>query len=444
MKKSLLFAVAVCFAMGMNAQVIKHNSNITAIQQTSQFANVQYNAAAVKAQPAKLTVDVNARQAAHKANALKVSRPQGEMMGKYYEPFVEGDVTLSLPVNLETATTAEGETYVEISGLFRGFGQSVVGFYDAEAGTLTVPAEQYVGDFDYNGTPLCLVVYGCEDAGDGEHLNFLGDFNEDGSLGEGGLDDLVFNVVEEEGSTFLIMETGWCLMAYTSLDEDGENLGTLTYSFDGETLNQCNWGVSFYGSYLTGNSSNPWSEWERKQAPVYAELFDDSVVFYGFENQFTIEIGLDAATGSCTLPNQPVYVEGDKTFGVHVLVPNAEGKLVVTNGEAELPGVYMPENEYVGLYTRDEAGETTDDYFLLCTEYEEGVGAYMLGEYVAVEFCSMNSPVADQVIPDLVDGINTVLAPAATAKKGNFNLAGQRVNTYTKGINIENGKKVVR
>lgn len=435
MKKSLLFAVAVCFAMGMNAQVIKH-SNISASQQATQFTNVQYNAATVKAQPAKLSVDVNARQAAHKANALKVSRPQGEMMGKYFEPFTSGDVTLSLPVSLETATSAEGETYVEISGLFRGWGQSVVGYYDAEAGTLSVPADQYVGDFDNNGQSLCLVAYACEDAGDGEHINLLGDFDEEGNLGEGGFDDLVFNVVEEDGSTFLIMDTGWILVAYTALDETAESLGTLTYDFDGETLNQCNWGASYYASYVGGSG---WTDWEHKVEPIYAEKFDDSVVFYGFEDQFTLEVGLDGDARSCSFPNQDVYLQQDKMFGVHCI--SADENREVTNGEYELPGVYMPENDYVGLYTRDENDEIVDDYFLICTEYEPGVGAYMIGEYVSAEFCAFNSPVAEQVIPDLL-GIDTVLAP--TAKAGRYNLAGQRTNTYVKGINIENGKKVVR
>lgn len=435
MKKSLLFAVAVCFAMGMNAQVIKHSSNISATQQTAQFSNVEYNVAAVKAQPAKLTVDVNARQAAHKANALKVSRTQGEMMGKYYEPFTRDDVTLSLPVNLETATTSEGDTYVEISGLFRGWGRSVVGVYNAEEGTLRVPADQYVGDFDNNGQNLYLVCYGCEDAGDGEHLNLRGDFDENGNLGEGGFDDLVFNVVEEDGATFLIMETGWILVAYTALDESAESLGTLTYDLEGEVLNKCNWGVNYYGVYLNAGG---WGDWENKVEPIYAEKFDDSVVFYGFEDQFTLEFGLDAANHSCTLPNQDLYLEGDKMFGVHAITDARE----VTNGEYELPGTYDPDNNYVGLYTRDENGDAKSHMFLICTEYEPGVGAYMIGQFDALEFCSFDSPIADQVIPDLL-GIDTVLAPT-TEKAGRYNLAGQRVNTYTKGINIENGKKVVR
>lgn len=436
MKKSLLFAVAVCFAMGMNAQVIKHSS-ISATQQTTQFSNVQYNAATVKAQPAKLNVDVNARQAAHKANGFKKAPAQGQMMGKYFEPFTNGDVTLSLPVTLETATSSEGDTYVEISGLFRGWGQSVVGYYDAEAGKLSVPADQYVGDFDNNGQNLYLVAYACEDAGDGEHINLLGDFDEEGNLGEGGFTALEFNVVEEDGNTFLIMETGWILVAYTALDETAESLGTLTYDFDGETLNQCNWGVSYYASYVGGSG---WSDWEHKVEPIFAEKFDDSVVFYGFEDQFTLEVGLDADSRSCTFPNQDVYLQQDKMFGVHCI--SSEGK--VTNDEYELPGVYMPENDYVGLYTRDENDEVVDDYFLICTEYEEGIGAYMIGEYVSTEFCSFDSPVAEQVIPDLLNelGIDTVLAP--TVKAGRYNLAGQRTNTYVKGINIENGKKVVR
>lgn len=435
MKKSLLFAVAVCFAMGMNAQVIKHTNNISASQQTSQLSNAQYNTTAVKAQPAKLTVDVNARQAAHKANALKVSRPQGQMMGKYYEPFTSGDVTLSLPVTLETATSSDGETYVEISGLFRGWGQSVVGYYDAEEGTLRVPADQYVGDFDNNGQNLYLVAYACEDAGDGEHINLLGDFDEEGNLGEGGFTDLVYNVVEEDGSTFLIMDTGWILVAYTALDETAESLGTLTYDFDGETLNQCNWGVSYYASYV-GNGG--WSDWEHKVEPIYAEKFDDSVVFYGFEDQFTLEVGLDADNRTCSFPNQDVYLQQDKMFGVHCITHDTRE---VTNGEYDLPGVYMPENDYVGIYTLDENNEIVDDYFLICTEYEPGVGAYMIGEYVTTEFCSFTSPIADQVIGDII-GINSVLAP--TAKTGRYNLAGQRINTYTKGINIEAGKKVIR
>lgn len=417
MKKFLLFACVACCAMSMNAQVNMNKVDATNLQEM----NVTNFKAAKAAQSASASVAA--------APAQKVAVCEGKdnshtLYGKFIEIFPEGDLVYGNNVITEPEVDAEtGAPLVKFSGTFKGWGQEVYGIYDKDAKTVTVPAEQFVGTADYNGMELYLYAFQALPSEEEGKLNLGGEWDEEGNLIE--WHDLVYDVkTDDNGALYLeLQEGGWCLLAVDGMGEDAQTLGVWTSDLEGHMLNKANWTAHYYACYV---GASGWGEWEEKNEDVYVEKFDDAMIVNGFEGQFVFEVGLDAATNYAGLQNQDVFYYGslDRMYSIWGV-----DKSITNDYDFTTEGYYDSEKEYVAFYDM-ESGKGKQIY--ICTPYEEGVGAYMLGTFDGIELWSMCGEL----------GIDTVLAP--DTKKGNYNLAGQRVNTYTKGINIEAGKKVVR
>ena len=428
MKKFLLFAFVAC-AMSANAQKVVNLNNVQSANLVQMTANNSFKAAKAAQAAQSNSVSVAA------APAQKVAVCEGKdsshsLYGKFIEIFPESDITIGNNVLSESEIDPEtGAQLVKLTGTFKGWGQEVYGIYDEDAKTVTIPAEQYVGTADYNGMELYLFAFQALPSEEEGKLNLGGDWDEEGNLL--GWHDLVYDVKTNDAGTIYLelQEGGWCLLATDGLDEDSQTLGVWTSDLEGHMLNKANWTAHYYACYV---GAAGWGEWEEKKEDVYVESFDDAMMVNGFDGQFVFEMGLDAAAGTCSLGNQDVfyYPSYDRMYSIW---GTTDAREITNYYDFAMTGFYSAENEYVALYNMEtQQGKQ----FYICTQYEEGVGAYMLGTFDGLELWSMCGPEGAK------DGIDTVLAP--NTKKAIYNLAGQRSNTYVKGINIENGKKVVR
>lgn len=425
MKKILLFAFVAC-AMSANAQKVVNLNNVQSANLVQMTANNSFKAA-VAAQASTASV---AAAPAQKVAVCEGQDSSHSLFGKYIEIFPEGDIVVGNNVLAESEIDPEtGDQLVKFNATFKGWGQEVYGIYDEAAKTVTIPAEQYVGTADYNGMELYLFAFQALPSEEEGKLNLGGDWDEE----TGDLiawHDLVYDVKTDDAGTIYLelQEGGWCLLATDGLDEDAQTLGVWTSDLEGHMLNKANWTAHYWACYV---GANGWGEWEEKHDDVYVELFDDGMMVNGFDGQFVFEMGLDGAAGVCTLPNQDVfyYAPYDRMYSVW----GVDGQSITNYYDFAMTGVYNADKEYVALYDMEtQKGKQ----FYICTQYEEGVGAYMMGTFDGLELWSMCGPIGSD------DGIDTVLAP--NTKKAIYNLAGQRSNTYVKGINIEAGKKVVR
>lgn len=422
MKKFLLFAFVAC-AMSANAQKVVNLNNVQSANLVQMTANNSFKAAKA-AQAATTSV---AAAPAQKVAVCEGKDSSHSLFGKFIEMFPENDLVIGNNVLSESEIDPEtGAQLVKLTGTFKGWGQEVYGIYDEDAKTVTIPAEQYVGTADYNGMELYLFAFQALPSEEEGKLNLGGDWDEEGNLL--GWHDLVYDVKTDDAGTIYLelQEGGWCLLATDGLDEDSQTLGVWTSDLEGHMLNKTNWTAHYYACYV---GASGWGEWEEKTEDVYVEQFDDAMMVNGFEGQFVFEVGLDAANGVASLQNQDVwyYASRDLMYSIW----GVDDRNITTSYDFATTGIYDAEKEYVAFFDM-EANQGKQIY--ICTLYEEGVGAYMMGTFDGIELWSMCGPVGA--------GIDTVLAP--NTKKAIYNLAGQCSNTYVKGINIENGKKVVR
>lgn len=432
MKKSLLFAFVACCAMSVNAQSIKNHLSANKAEVT--FAAPAFNKASV----AKSSVAAPTVAAAPKKSPVVCDNTDSShsVWGNYKEimAFEEYTGAASVTVELEEA---DGVKWAVMRGLFRGFGEEVYGVYDEEAKTITVAPEEYVGMYNYQGQDLYLYVYSVEAADEENSFNYRGEFDEEGNVVE--LYPVVFNVEETEDGLVVAMPEGqgWFLNAYSGLDEDAEYLGGFVAGME-ETLHKTN-AVAQY--YFSEPADGGWTEWAEDLEEYYVEKYDESMMIYGVRDQFVIEIDYDKATGEASLANQPVWHNSnpDFWFGVHGCYIDGKNLKVGEGDDFSVPGVYSDEKDYLALYDFNVEGDPQAQYFYICSDVDSDGRGYFYSIFTSFEVFGM----CGQAFKDTFsDGIDTVLAPSA--KSARYNLAGQRTNTYVKGINIEGGKKVVR
>lgn len=434
MKKSLLFAFVACFAMGASAQSLKHNISAKSAEVT--FAAPVVNKAAVAQKAAALADQamVGPAKARKKVAVCDNTDSSHSVWGTYYEILPFDEFTGGLPVTVELETDkSTGDQYAVMSGLFRGFGSEVYGIYDKAAKTITIPAESFVGTYNYQGQELYLCVYSVEAGEEEDSFNYRGEFDEEGN--PIALYDVVFNVVETEDGLQAVMPEGqgWFLNAYSGLDADAEYLGGFAAGMD-ETIHKANYWV---GGYITEVGDGGWTDWAETEEQVYVEKYDESLMVYGLRGQYVVEFGIDPAAGTCELVNQPLWYYDSQNFWFSIHGCYVDGnRIMLGDDDYTMTGMYSDEAEYLAMFDENEQGE----YFYICSDLDADGRGYFDCCWSGFELYSMCGRVGQELHP--ADGIDTVLAPSAKAAR--YTLAGQRTNTYVKGINIEGGKKVVR
>ncbi|GEM_PF-5171592 len=425
MKKTLLFATAIAFAMSMNAQSIQTVSKVQPMSLERAAINAPVINKELKAVPANLDVNNTRPVVTTKRHAAAPARvAQNDLYGTYLEDYnyEEAGVVYSFPVTVDpyeyTDENGQTTTYVQINGGYTGWGEAAVADFGlSEEGKLTVYGGQEVGVYN-DQYPLYLFAAYTTDEGFDIATDETGEYYA----------DLVYSVNEDENGTYLSLDNeGWVILAY---DPSAESfLGYVNYSLDGHVLNAANAKVSYYVAVPT---SAGWGDWEEKQDDAFVENFGDACTAHGFYQQFVLNFNLDAENYKATVPNcQPMYYysSNDLMFSFYAIHDNA---IDCTDDSYESVGYYDPSTDYIVMGDiNTETGDVNEwDYFAFCTPYEEGVGAYWMGEFVCLEV------IPYEIIPE---GINTVLSTEAS--KAVYNLAGQRAKSTDKGILIQNGKK---
>lgn len=432
MKKSLLFAFVACCAMSVNAQSIKNHLSVNK-------AEVTFAAPAFKAAIANKSVAAPAVAAAPKKSPAVCGGTDSShsIWGNYQEIMAFDEFTGASHVTVELEE-ADGVKWAVMRGLFRGFGSEVYGVYDEKAKTITIAPDEFVGVYNYQGQDLYLCVNSVEAAEEEGYFNYRGEFDEEGQPIE--LYPVVFNVEEtEDGLVLDIAEGGWFLNAYSSLDEDAEYLGGWAADADGETLHKAN-ARSKYFFCEVGDGG--WTDWAPAEEEYYVEKYDESMMIYGVRGQYVIEVGYDKATGDAEIVNQPLWYYSSQNlwFGLHGCYIDGQYIRVGEGDDFAIPAVYNDELDYLAVYDRYVDGDPVGQYFYICSDLDDDGRGYFDSIIADLEVFGMCGQAFKEEFPE--EGINTVLAPSA--KSARYNLAGQRTNTYVKGINIENGKKVVR
>lgn len=417
MKKFLLFTVAVSAAMTMNAQAIQKVSaqsiQVPAIGSVMQKNGLAFNAN-VKAVEASSKVE-KVRTAIATGKATKSAAPAMQSLyGSYVECITsyagedisygeEHSVTLT-PYEYTDPETGETAMYINIVGICGGY-SDVIGEYSAEDGLIYVPAQicyqhETYGEFDL----FCI------------------------SEGETGYDiteEITYTVFEEDGVRYLQQNEAGLLIYMADYSEQQGSQQNWMVGWDTYCIST---NARLYFSEYDSNSKS----WTDMQIETFVEDWGDAMSIYNFcdrNAQFSISINDDYTFNSQCPQDIFYYTSQNDWVKMYSYYWNeneeAENELTWTGFIGD-NGVYV-----FGLPLED--GNMDWNYFF------PGFagGDYWFGKiYAAVQLVPYNSEYAES------DGIDTVVAPEFA--KTIFNLAGQRVNTYTKGINIENGKKVLR
>lgn len=418
MKKVLLLSLSVCAVLSASA--------IDRTVKMAQKANVSlqqsYSPLKSYATIAKESLNIGSSKVKAKLPAID------DIYGLYVsESTDEGDGTIAFAVssNIELIKINEtdpetGDIYnVEIDGLFGN--SDVIGYYDSEAGTITIPA-QYCYEHPSYGL-----------------LAFYGVTSFDEEQGYGLEDQLVLQVQEDENGFYFEPAEGY--IGYCSIFTEGQYANyIMEVCYNDVIINPANY-------IVTGESRNALtndSEWEDlDDYGVFLEMINDETMFiHGFMGMGNVEVKFDE-TGLATIPTyQPVRfanVDGAYQYVGAPVAWDVDGNSISINNDRECV--------YAGWYTFtfNATGEQVTGFALYDGREEVGTGweYYSLGvEGMRGGFgplCVLTLITENQNAAGIHELSNPVLKKPAT-----FNLSGKRVGKNAKGLLIENGKKVLR
>ena len=168
-------------------------------------------------------------------------------------------------------------------------------------------------------------------------------------------------------------------------------------------------------------------------------------------SEFSAEEGLSASAQ--TMPLMPIHIESGKYPGIGYYL-----------GGMQMPGTYLNDQGF-GPQPYSACSQAADDYFgaglyqnsLVFYIPEDDPGHISFGVYKAYD---ENTPGGDWIVmdnwrlkyyggemldPDGIKGIESdEIKTVTTASKGIYNMLGQRLSKAQKGVNIINGKKVIK
>ncbi|MCQ2293081.1 MAG: hypothetical protein MJZ54_03505 [Bacteroidaceae bacterium] len=421
MKKLLLITLTLLCAVTLSAatQVSRFKVNVKSTLLQKANINKTQKCAAFAAQGIK-----SPRLSANKAAAKRVVHhlPTLENLAGAYVEDTPGSndgidyATYCSSVDLvDTLAVDEesGEQYnVAIHGLCQGIAD-VLGQYDPEDGTLTIPAQYcYYNEEDLQVT-LAYIVGIAEITEQGYNTS----------------DVLVLRVEEDENGFYITLdpdyEIGWGIVC-----EEGQYANYIVGVGDDLVLNPANYATEFSTIDITLPDSE--KAWEDNEAYVFLEDLGDELIVHGFcggyNNSLTVkgEGELAFRTGQ-----KVVYSEGDGAW-IGFYTFDEDGWFLCSD-EHECPIVIGGSGTiYYGSVNEDN----TINWDYLCMGYYDHEAEEPQGLWTGIEYAAV------KLIPWEVymEGVNTVLAPNANSNS-RFNLQGQRVNTLNKGVNLWNGKK---
>lgn len=442
MKKFLLLSISVCATLTMNAQARK----VASIEGLKlQKATVSMPAMSRCNEYGQATVKAINEQARPSKKAKAKLPEASDIYGMYVlDNTDEGDGATSFTQSANVTLTEchevdpeTGEVYnVLVTGLFSGFFDAyfgvtaeVLGQYDAEARTLTIPFQGCHEDAQYGLFCICGIS----------------EISEEGYM----LDDYFTLQIEEDENGFYFVPAEGCEGAAVTIGE-GQEMGLAAVCCDNVLMNPANYIVKGeYQHYMRQGG-----DWEEKdEYGVFLEAIDEESIFiHGFMGLGTVEAKFDIDGNGTIETYQPLTYTNTKDNGWVYLGPCAwnaspDGGISVDNEREVI---------YCGFYTftMNSTGEKVEAFALYDPEIEgtDKDGTPYKGDF---EYYSLGMKGGDGGYPPLTSNTFMVRNPQFThesikdltitpSKKGLFNLAGQRVSKTTKGVNVEDGKKVIR
>lgn len=330
---------------------------------------------------------------------------------------------------------------VSIQGLYQGLCQELVGYIDTANDSLWVPAQIAYTDQTYGQ----MAIFGMTP---GEQEGYVGL-----------TDSIHFKLVEDEFGT-VGYELTEPLIGYCLFMLEGEYAGYIYDSFTSENfrLHQPNY-LFTYSTNSIPRDSEEFAGWQEEEPQgVYVENTGDAYRVHGFPNVlFTVDAVLDMYPGEeegtfeVPFTQDMIYYTAQN---IMVFLGNyaggADGRLDPTiSGE----GYIKEDGTFVfayPAYNEDGTPKVDEESGKPVYEYERFFpGAYQTStdsegqETTSLIWWSMLMGRMQMTPLNLIEGVNTVLAPTA-AQTGSYNLAGQRINAATRGISIQNGVKVLK
>lgn len=442
MKKFLLLSISVCAALTISAQVRKAAS-IDGLKM--QKATVSMQGLSRSSEYANATVKAINEQARPSKKAMAKLPEASDIYGMYVlDSTDEGDgatsFTQSANVTLTECNEVDpetGEVYnVLVTGLFSSFFDSyfavtaeVLGQYDAEAHTLSIPFQGCYEDAQYGLFCIC----GISEA------------SEEGYM----LSDSFTLQIEEDENGFYFVPAEGCVGAAVTVGE-GQEMGLAAVCCNDVLMNPANYIVqNEYQHYMRQGGS-----WEKKdEYGVFLEAIDEESIFiHGFMGLGTVEAKFDIDGNGTIETYQPLTFTNTQDNGWIYLgpcawTPSPDGGISVDNEREVI---------YCGFYTftMNSTGEQVEAFALYNPETE---GTYEDGKPYKgdFEYYSLGMKGGSGGYPPLTyntfmvenpqfagNGIKDVTI--TPSKKSIFDLAGKRANKNANGLLIENGKKVIR
>lgn len=407
MKKFLLFAVTVCAALTMSAA----DRNV----QSFKKADFNLNNAEVCHTLTAQKVDAM-RQSITAGTAKRVSKAmlpaQNDVLGYYVADFQDAgdgvtEVTVSYPFEVKEYVDEDGTTYLELDGICGGYA-NVLGIFDEATSTITIPCQM---GWEHETYGACYTV-GFESV------------SEDGSFTPSADQEIVLQVSEDENGYYFEFAEGYVGMGIYLADQEkaGEYAGYLYTSEVGTVFNKANF-IVFDEYRLLSNEGG----WEQADAyPVFLEWIDDTTLYYHNFLGSNVEVNFDEeGNGTISTAQKVLYNSRDDIWFRPVAWDIADQGIN-----------YNPDREIIHCFFNSKG------YFLVADPEAMEWEYYVLGCDEGYYFPLITSTIA-MPVEEYINGISSVTVPSAL-NNTYYNLAGQRINKAVKGINIENGVKVVR
>lgn len=426
MKKFLLSLSLVAMAMTASAQKPLLDSKaltmpVSRVHTTNMKAVLPAGLTAKDIKPSKMSFKSPAAAPA-----------QSDIYGKYiddsYSDFHECfESTISDSIWTDSES---GQSYELLKlNLGNGYINDVIGEYDAESGTIIIPAGQDC--YEYSGYGK-MCVLGWNYAEEEGYIDF--DVDEETKT----YNPIEFTV-NDDGSIALTSCDGLCVYMYEYTDADG-NVGGIWTLFYGDNLFKPNASQKYrrYMKSLYGDTS-----WTSVTNGAYVENYGSSISVYNFLGLGYLEFTANEDGTYNAEVGQPIYTLYSNSFSDEDYATYGH-YFTVHAGQVKSDGyIYYHADEDVdvitGIADSDSLYITTGDgygYLSLCSNADADGAVYALG--LACDYVLY--------FDGGTAGINEISA-ADTKKKDAraYNVMGQQVNYATaKGLVIRDGKKYLK
>ena len=349
----------------------------------------------------------------------------GELDGSYVEdtPGTNDGIeyaTSCTSVEIRDTLVVDEETGEEYNVYIEGFCQgiaSVIGQYDPEDGTILIPMQYCYYDEEDPQVQLAHIAAFTEVTPEGYNLS----------------DYLVLLVSEDENGFYVELdkdsEIGWCVIC----DEGDPNFAGFIIALGEDlVLNPAN----YHMIYQTYNLNLPESEqgWELNECNAFVEDLGDELRVHGFCRSFCNSLTVKGDGELVFRTGQNIYYSSADGAWLGFYTFDNEGWFLCSD-TYECP-IVVGESGTIYYGDVNEDGKIKWDY--LCLGYYDKTEPDPDGLWTGIEFAGLEMMPMDYYL----EGVGTVLKE--TRVNRTYNLQGQYLRKPDRGINIINGKKIVK